>query len=185
MRPQPIAHGSQTAIVIGSQGQPGHTDRDHRIKIQFHWQRGGQASARGQGHPSGEDNAPAQDSLGAWVRVSSTAAGDNWGQVGTPRIGQEVLVDFIGGDINRPVIVGALYNGEGQSDSQANHQQVGAAGATGNAPAWFPGDSGEHAHAAVYSGIKTQELQASQSGSGGWSQLVCEKWLGRLMWPVC
>ncbi len=172
LHPQPIAHGSQTAIVIGTQGQPVHTDRDHRIKIQFHWQRGGQASARGQGHPSGEDNAPAQDSLGAWVRVSSAAAGDNWGQVGTPRIGQEVLVDFIGGDINRPVIVGALYNGEGQSDSQANHQQVGAAGATGNAPAWFPGASGEHAHAAVYSGIKTQELQASQSGSGGYNQLV-------------
>ncbi len=55
----------------------------------------------------------------------SAAAGDNWGQVGTPCIGQEVLVDCIGGDINRPVIVGALYNGEGQSDRGTASEQEG------------------------------------------------------------
>lgn len=170
LHPRPTVHGSQTAIVVGTQGQPVHSDRDHRIQIQFHWQRGSNASARGQGHPSGEDNAPA--SQGAWVRVASALAGDNWGHAGAPRIGQEVLVDFIGGDIDRPVVVGAVYNGEGEKDSQTNRQQVGAAGATGNAPAWFAGEEGEHSHSAVYSGIKTQELQGSQSGNAGYNQLV-------------
>ncbi|WP_370682135.1 type VI secretion system Vgr family protein [Comamonas sp. GB3 AK4-5] len=177
LHPKPTVHGSQSAIVVGTQGQPVHSDRDHRIQIQFHWQRGAQASARGQGHPSDEDNAPASETLGAWVRVGSAVAGDNWGHAGVPRIGLEVLVDFVGGDIDRPVVVGAVYNGAGEANGQSNQQQAGAAGATGNAPAWFTGDSGEHAHAAVYSGIKTQELQSSQSGSGsqigpGYSQLV-------------
>ena len=175
LHPKPTLHGSQTAIVVGTQGQPVHSDRDQRIKIQFHWQRGANASARGQSHPSGEDNAPASDALGAWVRVCTPVAGDNWGYCGVPRIGQEVLVEFFDGDIDRPVVVGALYNGEGESDSQANRQQVGAAAATGNAPPWFVGESAEHAHAAVYSGIKTQELKTSQDGStaaAGYNQLV-------------
>lgn len=171
LHPRPTVHGSQTAIVVGAQA-PVHGDRDQRIKVQFHWQRGAKGSARGQGHPS-EDNAPASDTLGAWVRVSSAVAGDNWGHMGAPRVGQEVLVDFVAGDIDRPVVVGAVYNGEGETDSQANRQQVGAAGASGNAPAWFAGESdAEHAHPAVYSGLKSQELQASQSGGGGYSQLV-------------
>ncbi|WP_298934188.1 TOBE-like domain-containing protein [uncultured Ramlibacter sp.] len=72
-----------------------HTDRDHRIKIQFHWQRGARASHRLQ-HPAG-DNAPASDASGTWVRVATPVAGQNWGSVFTPRIGQEVLVAFIGG----------------------------------------------------------------------------------------
>lgn len=179
LHPKPTVYGSQTAIVVGAPGSPVHSDRDHRIQIQFHWQRGANASARGQTHPSGEDNAPASNALGAWVRVASAVAGDNWGFVGLPRIGQEVLVDFMAGDIDRPVVVGALYNGEGDSDSQANRQQVGAAGATGNAPAWFAGETGEHAHAAVYSGIKTQELQGSQSGSAGYNQLVFDNTPGQ------
>ncbi|MDR2324178.1 MAG: type VI secretion system tip protein VgrG [Acidovorax sp.] len=177
LHPKPTVHGSQSAIVVGTQGRPVHGDRDHRIQIQFHWQRGASASARGLAHPSNEDNAPASEALGAWVRVGSAVAGDNWGHTGVPRIGQEVLVDFIGGDIDRPVVVGAVYNGAGEANGQSNQQQAGAAGATGNASAWFTGDSGEHAHAAVYSGIKTQELQTSQSGSGshtgpGYNQLV-------------
>ncbi|WP_284337058.1 type VI secretion system Vgr family protein, partial [Comamonas sp. NoAH] len=174
LHPRPTVHGSQTAIVVGTQGQPVHSDRDHRIKVQFHWQRGSSGSERSQGHPSGQDNAPANDTLGAWVRVSSAVAGDNWGYTGVPRIGQEVLVDFIGGDIDRPVVVGAVYNGEGEANSQINRQQVGSAKATGNAPAWFAGDTAEHAHRAVYSGIKTQELHSSQNGNGGagYNQLV-------------
>lgn len=179
LHPKPTVHGSQTAIVVGAPGHSVHSDRDHRIRIQFHWQRGSNASARGQGHPGGEDNAPASDALGAWVRVASAAAGDNWGYMGIPRIGQEVLVDFMAGDIDRPVVVGAVYNGEGGSDSQANRQQVGAAGATGNAPAWFAGETGEHEHAAVYSGIKTQEMQGSQSGNAGYNQLVFDNTPGQ------
>ncbi|MGD7413513.1 type VI secretion system Vgr family protein, partial [Ralstonia pseudosolanacearum] len=102
-------------------------------------------------------------------------AGPNWGGVALPRVGQEVLVEFVQGDIDRPVVVGAAYNGSGQRDAQYNQNQAGAAGATGNAPAWFAGDSksqGAYAHNAVLSGIKTQALAGSQTGASGYSQLV-------------
>jgi type VI secretion system secreted protein VgrG len=175
IHPKPSVHGSQSAIVIGvGENAPVHTDRDHRIKVQFHWQRGSGSSAR-QPRPDGQDNAPAADRLGAWVRVAAGAAGDNWGQVTLPRVGQEVLVEFHHGDIDRPVVVAALYNGAGQVDAQHNEKSAGAAQSTGNAPAWFAGEgkeAKEHAHNAVFSGIKTQELSASQSGDGGYNQLV-------------
>jgi len=175
IHPKPSVHGSQSAIVIGvGENAPVHTDRDHRIKVQFHWQRGSAASAR-QPRTDGQDNAPAADRLGAWVRVAASAAGDNWGQVALPRVGQEVLVEFHHGDIDRPVVVAALYNGAGQTDAQHNQKPAGAAQSTGNAPAWFAGegkDAKEHAHNAVFSGLKTQELGASQSGDGGYNQLV-------------
>ncbi|MDH6168431.1 type VI secretion system secreted protein VgrG [Variovorax boronicumulans] len=175
IHPKPSVHGSQSAIVIGAgENAPVHTDRDHRVKVQFHWQRGSASSAR-QPRADGQDNAPAADRLGAWVRVAASAAGDNWGQVTLPRVGQEVLVEFHHGDIDRPVVVAALYNGAGQTDAQHNEKTSGAAQSTGNAPAWFAGEgkeAKEHAHNAVFSGIKTQELSASQSGDGGYNQLV-------------
>jgi type VI secretion system secreted protein VgrG len=171
---RPTVHGVQTAIVVGL-GEPVHTDRDHRIKVQFHWQRGGNASHRLQ-HPTG-DNAPASDASGTWVRVGESVAGDNWGSHFIPRLGQEVVVAFVAGDIDRPVVVGAVYNGEGQRNAQSNQVNGGAATSTGNANAWFPGDEnrGElqaHRHAAVLAGFKSQELSASQSGGGGYNQLV-------------
>lgn len=84
---------------------------------------------------------------------------------------------FVEGDIDRPVIVGAAYNGEGSQDAQGNRMAGGAANATGNAPAWFPGGQREgehdgHAHNAALSGFKSQSLEASQVGSGGHNQLV-------------
>ncbi|MDP9994666.1 type VI secretion system VgrG family protein [Variovorax boronicumulans] len=175
IHPKPSVYGSQSAIVVGvGENAPVHTDRDHRVKVQFHWQRGSGSSAR-QPRSDGQDNAPASDRLGAWVRVAAGAAGDNWGQVTLPRVGQEVLVEFHNGDIDRPVVVAALYNGAGQTDAQHNEKSAGAAQSTGNAPAWFAGEgkeAKEHAHNAVFSGIKTQELSASQSGDGGYNQLV-------------
>ena len=172
IHPRPTVQGSQTALVIGTEEQlPVHTDRDDRIKIQFHWQRGSRSSLRS-AHPDGDDNAPGSDKLGVWVRVAASVAGDNWGQVTLPRVGQEVIVDFMHGDIDRPVVTGVLYNGKGVQDAQSNQVQNGAAVATGNAPSWFAGQSGEYAHHAVYSGIKTQALSASQRGDGGFNQLV-------------
>jgi len=173
LHPRPTVNGSQTALVVGAEG-PVHTDRDHRIKVQFHWQRGARSAGR-QSHPAGDDNARASAGLGAWVRVTAPVAGPNWGGVALPRVGQEVLVEFLQGDIDRPVVVGAAYNGRGQSDAQYNQNQAGAAGATGNAPAWFAGDAksqGAYAHNAVLSGIKTQALAGSQAGSSGYNQLV-------------
>lgn len=173
LHPRPSVPGQQTAIVVGPPGAVIHTDRDHRIKVQFHWQRGAASHSR-LSHPSPDAHtgAPADDTAGTWVRVATAIAGANWGSNMIPRVGQEVLVDFLDGNIDRPVVIGSLYNGRGQADAQHNQVNQGAGSATGNSPAWFPGESGGHAHPAALSGIKTQAMQASQSGSGAYSQLV-------------
>ena len=178
LHPRPTIHGVQTAIVVGGGeggAEPIHTDRDHRIKIQFHWQRGANSSHRL--NPPAGDNAPASPASGSWVRVSQAWAGANWGANFIPRVGQEVLIGFIQGDIDRPVVMGTVYNGQGQADAQSNQQSAGAANASGDAPAWFPGSqtSGKHQghqHPQVLAGHKSQELATSAQGSGGYNQLV-------------
>jgi type VI secretion system secreted protein VgrG len=180
LHPKPTVRGSQTAIVVGHPGAPLTGDRDYRIKIQFHWQRGSKSHSH-QDHPTGADNAPADAGAGTWVRVLAPQAGANWGGNFLPRIGQEVMVTFLEGDADRPLVLGALYNGRGQDNSQANGIGTSAGAATSNAPAWFPGIGGDgqssadvedHAHQAVFSGFKSQELSASQSGQGGYNALV-------------
>lgn len=176
LHPRPLIRGQQTAVVVGPAGSVVHTDRDHRVKVQFHWQRGLDSHSR-LSHPSpdGHTGAPGDDSAGTWVRVATplaSIAGANWGSHTLPRVGQEVLVDFLEGDIDRPVIIGALYNGAGARDAQHNTRNHGAGPVTGNAPAWFPGEAGAHAHPAVLSGLKSQAMQASQLGTGAYSQLV-------------
>jgi type VI secretion system VgrG family protein len=173
---RPIIRGQQSAIVVGPAGATVHTDRDHRIKVQFHWQRGSASHSR-LDHPAANTHtgAPADDSAGTWVRVATPlapVAGANWGSNAVPRIGQEVLIDFIEGNVDRPVVIGALYNGKGADDAQHNTVAQGAGASTGNANAWFPGTSGAHAHPAALSGLKSQAMQASQQGGGSYSQLV-------------
>lgn len=176
LHPKPVASGQQTAVVVGAQGQAVHTDRDNRVRVQFHWQRGERShSGLSSPAPDGHVGAPANEQSGTWVRVLAgiaPTAGANWGGQAVPRVGQEVLIDFIEGDIDRPVVIGTLYNGRGQDNAQGNQAGQGAGSATGNAPAWFPGDTEGHQHAAVLSGIKTQALGASQSGGGAYNQLV-------------
>ena len=99
-------------------------------------------------------------------------AGANWGSHFIPRVGQEVVVTFQDGDIDRPVVTGALYNGQGEQDAQHNSVSGAVGAVTGNAPAWFAGQAGEHAHPAVFSGHKTQALSTSGQGIGGYNQLV-------------
>ncbi len=176
LHPKPTVRGQQTAIVVGPAGAVIHTDRDHRIKVQFHWQRGEQSHSR-LAHPSpqGHSGAPADDTAGTWVRVATAmapVAGANWGAVAVPRVGSEVLIDFIDGDIDRPLVIGSVYNGSGQGDAQNNQVGQAAGAATGNAPAWFPGAGGAHAHPAALSGIKSQAMKGSQSGVSAYSQLV-------------
>jgi type VI secretion system secreted protein VgrG len=178
LHPRPTVEGTQTALVVGLD-EPVHTDRDGRIKVQFHWQRGAQSSHRlGHNSPTADaDNAPASDASGTWVRVSQAWAGANWGSGFIPRLGQEVIVAFVEGDIDRPVVIGAAYNGQGAGNAQGNVVSGGAAQATGNAPAWFPGDQRQgdqegHAHTATLSGFKSQSLDTSQSGTGEHNQLV-------------
>ncbi|WP_137009490.1 type VI secretion system Vgr family protein [Aquitalea aquatilis] len=99
---KPTSNGVQTATVVGPAGEEVHTDELGRIKVQFHWQRPDE-------HPS--IGAKLDDTSSCWLRVAMPSAGAGWGHQFIPRIGQEVLVDFIEGDIDRPVIVGVLYNG--------------------------------------------------------------------------
>jgi type VI secretion system secreted protein VgrG len=176
LHPRPTVKGQQSAIVVGPAGAVIHTDRDHRVKVQFHWQRGVQSHSRlAHPVPGNHTGAPADDTAGTWVRVAAPlapVAGANWGSNGLPRVGQEVLIDFLEGNIDRPVIIGALYNGKGQQDAQHNKHAQGAGVATGNAPAWFPGEAAAHSHPAVLSGLKSQAMSASQGGAGAYSQLV-------------
>jgi type VI secretion system secreted protein VgrG len=128
---QPVTMGSQTALVVGLPESVATTGRDHQVKIQFAWQRGSSANPGGIAHNTdSRGNAPGNETSGAWVRVAEAVAGPNWGSQFTPRIGTEVLVDFIEGDIDRPVIVAQLYTGSDEPpysagvDSSANHAGV-------------------------------------------------------------
>ena len=88
--------GSQTAIVVGPDGEEIFTDKYGRVKVRFHWD-------RSSGPPENKS---------CWIRVSQQWAGDGWGAVSIPRIGQEVIVDFLEGDPDQPIITGRVYNGD-------------------------------------------------------------------------
>jgi type VI secretion system secreted protein VgrG len=94
--PKPRVTGVQTAIVVGPGGEEIFTDKYGRVKVQFHWDREGKKD----------------ENSSCWIRVAQNWAGKNWGIVFNPRIGQEVIVDFLEGDPDRPIIVGRIYNAE-------------------------------------------------------------------------
>ncbi|MCX7277531.1 MAG: type VI secretion system Vgr family protein, partial [Burkholderiales bacterium] len=131
---RPTAPGPQTAIVVGLPDTAVTTDRDHRVKVQFPWQRGTRPLAGGLfdtgNNTDTQGNAPGDDTSGTWVRVAEALAGPNWGSQFTPRIGTEVLVNFADGDMDRPVVLGQLYNGadlppfSAGLDSGINHSGV-------------------------------------------------------------
>ncbi len=125
------AIGPQTAIVVGLDQAVSTTARDYHVKIQFPWQRGQAPIGGGMCHNTDADgNAPGNQQSGTWVRVAEALAGPNWGSQFTPRIGTEVLVDFIEGDMDRPVVVAQLYTGADQPpfsagvDAGVNHAGV-------------------------------------------------------------
>ncbi|MHB8784067.1 MAG: type VI secretion system Vgr family protein [Desulfobacteria bacterium] len=94
--PKPVVEGVQTATVTGPKGEEIYTDKYGRVKVHFHWDRVG-----------------AQDEKSScWIRVSSTFAGGQYGSIFTPRIGQEVVVDFLEGDPDRPLVTGSVYNAD-------------------------------------------------------------------------
>ncbi len=93
--PIPVVQGVHTAIVTGPSGEEIHTDEHGRVKVQFHWDRLGKKD----------------DKSSCWIRVSQAWAGAGWGAIFIPRIGQEVIVDFIEGNPDRPIITGRVYHG--------------------------------------------------------------------------
>jgi type VI secretion system secreted protein VgrG len=92
--PKPIVQGPQTAVVSGPKGEEIHVDKYGRVKVQFHWDRYGK----------GDENSS------CWIRVSQGWAGKSWGMIYTPRVGQEVIIEFLEGDPDRPIITGRVYN---------------------------------------------------------------------------
>ncbi|NNK64534.1 MAG: type VI secretion system tip protein VgrG [Gemmatimonadetes bacterium] len=124
--PKPRIFGSQTAEVVGKDGEEIWTDEHGRIKVQFHWDRYGEKD----------------ENSSCWVRVASRWAGKGWGEIHVPRIGQEVVVDFLEGNPDAPLVTGAVYNGD-------------------HPPPWgLPDDQ-------TRSGVKSR----SSKGGGGWNEI--------------
>jgi type VI secretion system secreted protein VgrG len=94
--PKPLIQGSQTARVVGASGKEIWTDKYGRVKLQFHWDRAGKSD----------------DNSSCWVRVATSWAGKTWGGQHLPRVGQEVVVSFLEGDPDRPLVIGSVYNAE-------------------------------------------------------------------------
>ncbi len=125
--PRPFVQGPQTAVVVGPAGEELFTDKYGRVKVQFFWDRKGQKNEKSS----------------CWVRVSHPWAGKNFGMVHVPRIGQEVVIHFLEGDPDQPLITGRVYNAEQMPpwDLPANATQSGIlsrsskGGAYGNANA--------------------------------------------------
>lgn len=173
--PRPTAAGAQSAIVVGADGSDTAQGADElycdylgRVRIRFHWQDSGDATC--------------------WVRVAQRLAGGGIGSQFLPRIGQEVLVQFIENDIDRPIIVGALYNGQGEGgvtptpggqprdagadpfDAAHDHAISGQGNlADGNSPVWHGASAGiaGHRNAAAQWGVRTKEF-----GGAGYNQLL-------------
>ncbi|MGZ5426468.1 MAG: type VI secretion system Vgr family protein, partial [Thermoanaerobaculia bacterium] len=109
--PVPTVRGTQTAVVVGPKNEEIYTDKYGRVKVQFHWDREGKSDT---------------DSS-CWVRVATPWAGQRWGAIHIPRIGQEVVVDFLEGDMDQPIVIGSVYNAECMPpyDLPANKTQSG------------------------------------------------------------
>lgn len=108
---KPCILGMQTATVVGPQGEEIFTDKYGRIKVQFHWDREGKND----------------DKSSCWIRVAQAWAGKQWGSIFIPRVGQEVVVSFLDGDPDQPLVVGSVYNAEQMPpyDLPANNTQSG------------------------------------------------------------
>ncbi|HEY6729166.1 MAG TPA: type VI secretion system tip protein VgrG, partial [Polyangiaceae bacterium] len=109
--PKPVVRGPQTAVVVGQNGQEIWTDEYARVKVQFRWDREGTFD----------------ENSSCWVRVAQVWAGSGWGGIHIPRIGQEVIVDFLEGNPDRPIITGRLYNADNMPPYElpANQTQSG------------------------------------------------------------
>ncbi|HEX5421442.1 MAG TPA: type VI secretion system tip protein VgrG [Gammaproteobacteria bacterium] len=116
--PKPAVRGPQTATVVGKSGEQIWTDKYGRVKVQFHWDRNGKAD----------------ENSSCWVRVSQGWAGKQWGGMFVPHVGHEVLVSFLEGDPDRPIITGRVYNADNMppEDLPANKEKSVVSDVAGN-----------------------------------------------------
>lgn len=198
LHPTPRPGGPLTATVVGPDGETSahgaseiHTDRLGRIRVRFDFQ-DNQAHAQ----------AANASNASTWVRVMQRYAGAGMGWQFIPRVGQEVLVDFVDGQIERPIVIAALYNGQGEASltptpgglaaesdvsalATSSDHRPGAQGnrvGTGHSPAWHgagaaaaSGGANGQNNASALNGIKTQEF-----GGQGYNQLVFDDSAGQL-----
>jgi type VI secretion system secreted protein VgrG len=92
--PKPVVQGPQTAVVVGPAGEEIYTDKYGRVKVQFHWDREGKYD----------------ENSSCWIRVSQLMAGKKWGAMWLPRVDQEVIIEFLEGDPDQPIVTGRVYN---------------------------------------------------------------------------
>ncbi|HDS1559658.1 TPA: type VI secretion system tip protein VgrG [Stenotrophomonas maltophilia] len=173
LNPRPTVPGYQTAVVVAGDGGASkdlHADSHGRVRVRFHFQEG--------------EGGGANDS--AWLRVAQRYAGPGVGSQFLPRIGQEVLVGFLDGDIDRPLVLGTLYNGRGeagvaptpaggsgQSDVSLYGQAADMRGSAqanlsgGQAPAWHAAGMGDQAHrqGGALWGIRSREWEGGQGAN--------------------
>ncbi len=132
--PRPSIGGTHTAVVTGPPGEEIYTDEHGRVKVKFHWDRTEIGDER----------------TSCWVRVAQSWAGPGWGALYLPRIGQEVVVAFVEGDPDRPLVVGAVYNGQNPP------------------PVMLPGDK-----------TRSVQRSSSTPGGQGWNEIAFEDAAGR------
>ena len=204
LRPRPTAPGPQTAIVVGPDGAvcPAGadelcTDALGRVRVRFHWQ-----DLPDSGHDTEVDTLGATARDSCWLRVQQRLAGAGMGHQFIPRIGQEVLVGFLGNDIDRPLVIASLYNGQGEPGSvpttggamsevelgsasalaaSTDHQPASqmnliGAGPGGHSPAWHgaaPGAATE-GNPGQANAAALSGIKSKEFGGSGHNQLVLD-----------
>ena len=151
-QPHPSLTGLMSASIIDTHSSSAvDNDRNHRAHIRYHWQ--------------SEDSS---DDSSHWIPISSHLVADHMGQTYPLRHGQHILIDFIGGDITHPIIIGSTHNGQGNSDAQHNSIASDTDTIDATSPAWFINQS----HAYPIDGIKTQSIDSSRTGEATKDSLV-------------
>ncbi|MBH0096151.1 DUF2345 domain-containing protein [Psychrobacter sp. NZS113] len=166
-QPHPSLTGLMSASIIDTDSSAITHDRNHRAHIRYHWQSDGSNGSDNNSDNSHDD--------AHWIPIASHLVADHMGQTHPLRHGQHVLIDFIGGDLTHPIIIGSTHNGQGNSDAQHNSIVSDSGSIDATSPAWFINQS----HAYPIDGIKTQSIDSSRTGNAtkdsitnGYNQLM-------------
>ena len=163
-QPHPSITGLMSASIIDDNSHAITTERNHRAHIHYHWQ----SEEGDQSNESSNDSAH-------WIPIASHLVAEHMGHTHPLRHGQHVIIDFIGGDLTHPIIIGSTHNGQGNSEAQHNSITSDSDAIDATSPAWFINQS--HAH--PIDGIKTQSIDSSRTGdatkdslNNGYNQLL-------------